>query len=262
MREREEWRRFLKEINARPSLEKKEEAILAFLWIEWKCEWARNRLIENHLKFVAKLAYYYAKRNPTFDVEELFGEGVGGLTYFANKRDIRKGAFDISRGNRFSTPALYWIKDALRGYIYKHEFVVKGVSASDRAQLQKRGSLAYGRLPTSVTSLNHKVESTDDSSSAMTHMDLIESEEDTPEENLAQQELESILAEAVRSLPEQEQTIIREHFGEQEMTCLALGERFGFTRQRAQQLKKRALEKIKRYLELRHPGFLQAYHSV
>lgn len=66
---------------------------------------AINTLVESNLKLVYKVAHEF-KKSP-IDFEDLVSEGCTGLMYAVNK-------FDTSRGVRFITYAVWWIRQKMR----------------------------------------------------------------------------------------------------------------------------------------------------
>ena len=65
---------------------------------------ARNDLITNNVRLVMNIANHYKNRGIAFD--DLVSEGYIGLIKAADK-------FDPSKGNKFSTYATYWIRQAI-----------------------------------------------------------------------------------------------------------------------------------------------------
>lgn len=70
----------------------------------------RNMMAERHLGLVQSLATYYAKRNPHLDMEDLIQEGRIGVI-------VALGKFNVDKGFRFSTYAMYWIKHHIQKYV-------------------------------------------------------------------------------------------------------------------------------------------------
>ena len=66
---------------------------------------AINTLVESNLKLVYKVAHEF-KKSPV-DFEDLVSEGCTGLLYAVNK-------FDTSKGVRFITYAVWWIRQKMR----------------------------------------------------------------------------------------------------------------------------------------------------
>jgi RNA polymerase primary sigma factor len=66
---------------------------------------SRNRLVQQHLGLVHRIAREYVRRGLTF--EDLVGEGNLGLIRAAQR-------YDSGVGTRFSTYADYWIREAIR----------------------------------------------------------------------------------------------------------------------------------------------------
>jgi len=68
---------------------------------------ARNEVVERNLGLVGSVASYYARRNPIMDIQDMTQAGRIGLMRSAEK-------FDVDRGFRFSTYALFWIKQSVQ----------------------------------------------------------------------------------------------------------------------------------------------------
>lgn len=95
--------RYLREIGAAPLLTAEEEVELARRRQQGD-EHARRRLIESNLRLVVKVARHYLHRGLAFP--DLIEEGNLGLI-----RAVAK--FDPERGFRFSTYAVWWIRNAI-----------------------------------------------------------------------------------------------------------------------------------------------------
>lgn len=77
---------------------------------------ARDKLILSNLRLVQKIAYNY--KNIGLDVEDLISEGNIGLVKAVEK-------FDPNRGNRFSTYATYWIRQAVTRALSNQSRVIR-----------------------------------------------------------------------------------------------------------------------------------------
>ena len=90
--------------NLNHELMTKEEEIDAFTRIRHGDLDAKNEVIEKNLKLVVSIAKHY--QNKGLDFDDLVQEGNIGLIKAVNK-------FDYKLGNRFSTYATYWIRQAI-----------------------------------------------------------------------------------------------------------------------------------------------------
>src|SRR5436305_10317147 len=73
---------------------------------------ARQLMMEANIRLVMSIARRYTCRSMAF--EDLVQEGIIGLLEAINK-------FDVARGNRFSTYATYWIRQAIVRSIEKQD---------------------------------------------------------------------------------------------------------------------------------------------
>jgi RNA polymerase primary sigma factor len=72
---------------------------------------ARDRLFTCYMSFIMRMVYSYHRRGTPWAVcEELIGEGSIALHYALRK-------FEIKRGFRFSTYALFWVRAFLNRYL-------------------------------------------------------------------------------------------------------------------------------------------------
>jgi RNA polymerase nonessential primary-like sigma factor len=95
---------YLKEIGYSPLLTAKEEISLA-LQVKQGDKQAKTKFIESNLRLVVKTAKQYPSKGG-MDFIDLVSEGNLGLIHAVDK-------FDPSKGFRFSTYAVYWIKQCI-----------------------------------------------------------------------------------------------------------------------------------------------------
>jgi RNA polymerase primary sigma factor len=79
-------------------------------------EAARRAMVEANIRLVMSIARRYTCKSLTFD--DLVQEGILGLLEAINK-------FDPTRGNRFSTYATYWIRQAIVRAIEKQDRLIR-----------------------------------------------------------------------------------------------------------------------------------------
>jgi RNA polymerase sigma-32 factor len=116
--------RYFQEIRRFPMLSPGEEQVLAKRWRDSGDMDAAHRLVNAHLRLVAKIAMGY--RGYGLPVGELIGEGNVGMM-LAVKR------FDPERGFRLATYAMWWIRAAIQEYILRSWSLVKmGTTAAQK----------------------------------------------------------------------------------------------------------------------------------
>src|ERR687889_1953950 len=116
--------RYLSEIKKFPILTPEEEYMLAKRWTEHQDTEAAAKLVNSHLRLVAKIAMGY--RGYGLPLSELISEGNIGLMQ-AVKR------FDPDRGFRLATYAMWWIRASIQEYILHSWSLVKmGTTAAQK----------------------------------------------------------------------------------------------------------------------------------
>ena len=127
-RESKSVSRYFSDINKIPLLTTDEEYELACLSKDGD-ENAKEKLISHNLRFVISVAKQY--ETPKLKLEDLINEGNFGLIKAANK-------FDPSRGFKFISYAVWWIRKSILSYItHNSKFI---------------------RLPTNKITLNYKLQ--------------------------------------------------------------------------------------------------------
>jgi RNA polymerase sigma-32 factor len=116
--------RYLAEIRRFPMLEPHEEYMLAKRWREHRDHQAAHKLVNSHLRLVARIAKGY--RGYGLPISEVISEGNIGLMQ-AIKR------FEPDKGFRLATYATWWIKAAIQEYILRSWSLVKmGTTVSEK----------------------------------------------------------------------------------------------------------------------------------
>jgi RNA polymerase sigma-32 factor len=116
--------RLVEEAKRFPMLSAEREQELARGWRDERDEAALRTLIGSHLRLVIKIARGYAGYG--LPLADLVSEGNVGLMQAAEK-------FDPSRGFRFSTYALWWIRASIQEYILHSWSLVKmGTTAAQK----------------------------------------------------------------------------------------------------------------------------------
>ena len=116
--------RYLTEIKKFPILAPEEEYMLAKRWREHNDTDAAAKLVNSHLRLVAKIAMGY--RGYGLPVSELISEGNIGLMQGVKK-------FEPDRGFRLATYAMWWIRASIQEFILRSWSLVKmGTTAAQK----------------------------------------------------------------------------------------------------------------------------------
>ena len=116
--------RYLAEIKKFPILAPEEEYMLAKRWKEHGDTDAAAKLVNSHLRLVAKIAMGY--RGYGLPVSELISEGNIGLMQGVKK-------FEPDRGFRLATYAMWWIRASIQEFILRSWSLVKiGTTAAQK----------------------------------------------------------------------------------------------------------------------------------
>ncbi|MFP6646620.1 MAG: RNA polymerase sigma factor RpoD/SigA [Candidatus Latescibacterota bacterium] len=233
---------------------------------------ARDELVQANLRFVIDVAKNYQNRG--LSLADLISAGNVGLMTAATR-------FDGTKGFKFISYAVWWIKQSILQTIADHARTVrlplnklsllKDISKASRKLGQGRetepeieeiareldvspqevqDTILSART---VRSLDESFESDDDRNL----MNVLQDENQiTPDGDVMEQASRNQLESVLEALDERELRIIRLYFGltgAESMTLEQIGGLMNLTRERVRQLKERALGK------LRHP---QRYHAL
>lgn len=259
-------RMYLKEIGQTKLLSAEEEVELAKRVSEGDQE-AKNKLTEANLRLVVSIAKKYSGRG--LHILDLIQEGNTGLIRAVDK-------FDWTKGNKFSTYATWWIRQAITRAIADQARTIRVpvhmVEVINKATRCNRKLVQeLGREPTVeeiAAELNLPVEKIIEANrTAADTLSLdtpVGDEEDTSIGSFVEDERtpgpadatsNALLAEALKeildTLTEREADVLRMRFGMYDgrtHTLEEVGQIFGVTRERIRQIENKAIRK------LRHPS--------
>jgi RNA polymerase sigma-32 factor len=267
--------RYLTEIRKFPLLEPEEEYMAAKAWKEHEDPEAAAKLVNSHLRLVAKIAMGY--RGYGLPVSEIVAEGNVGLMQ-AVKR------FEPDKGFRLATYAMWWIRAAIQEYILRSWSLVKmGTTAAQkklffnlRKAKTKISAIEEGDLTPEhtaqiatqlgvsqeeVTNMNRRLSGPDSSLNAPLRSES-ESEwqdwlqDDTMDQESRMAETEELgerhdlLTNAMSELTEREREIIRaRRLVDEPATLEELSQKYGVSRERVRQIEVRAFEKLQQKMK-------------
>jgi RNA polymerase sigma-32 factor len=265
--------RYLTEVRKFPMLAKEEEFMLAKRWREHQDIDAAHKLVNSHLRLVAKIAMGY--RGYGLPIGEVISEGNVGLMQAVKK-------FEPDKGFRLATYAMWWIRASIQEYILRSWSLVKmGTTAAQKKlffNLRKAKSeisaleegdlhpdqvrqiaTRLGVLDEEVVSMNRRLSGPDASLNAPLRSDsesewqdwLADDASPSQESVVADAEERSIrmslLEEAMTELTDRERHILTERRLKDEPTTLEqLASEYGVSRERVRQIEVRAFEKLQK----------------
>ena len=227
---------------------------------------AQEKLIKANLRFVVSVAKHF--QNQGLSLGDLINEGNLGLIKAAHR-------FDETRGFKFISYAVWWIRQGIMTALADHQRVV-------RLPLNRVGELTkiskayrnleqeYERKPTTeelakilewtteevayalqisarYVSMDAPLKSGDESKISL--MDVLPNEhQPLPDKDLMNDSLNNEVTNVLSTLEEREAEVIRLSFGigrNQKATLQEIGDRFNLTRERIRQIKEKALRKLR-----------------
>jgi len=265
---------YMAEIRRIPLLTREEETELAKKFRETGDPAIARRLITANLRLVVKIAHEY--RRAYRNLLDLIQEGNVGLMQAMKK-------YDPYRGVKLSSYAAWWIRAYILKFILNNWRLVKiGTTQAQRKlffnlrkekeKLEQLGfapehKLLAERLEVTedeVAEMEKRLEGADmsldvpvsrDEAGGATRMDTMASGADTrPDVRVESEEYKQILRtkleEFADGLKDREALLFRERWlTDSPLTLQEVGDKFGISRERARQIEKRLLDRLRGYLE-------------
>ncbi|MCL9775825.1 sigma-70 family RNA polymerase sigma factor [Vibrio methylphosphonaticus] len=232
---------------------------------------ARDVLIESNLRLVVKIARGYTKRGlSNHTILDLIEEGNLGLMKAVDK-------FDPDKGFRFSTYAVWWIRESIESSLMNTGRTVRlpvhVIKEINRLSKQTNQMSADLKRAPSVKEIAELADKSQNHISELIHMsgfiessssvDIIDkaylsldncSSEAIPEpyEVCYDEKLLKNLEQVVMTLPDKYKDIVIHRFGlfgEETLTLDALGAKYGLSKERVRQLQQEGVSKLQKKLE-------------
>src|SRR5438128_1765552 len=260
--------KYLQEISEFPLLTKEEEQAIALRMLDAAAEsTSYHDLVQSNLSFVVKIASEY--RNMGLPFEDLLNEGNIGLIEAAHH-------FDHTRGTKFITYAIWWIRKSILKALSQHAAMVRIPNyqlkkvrnvrntermlakelgrEADREEISKELRVTIAKIDEILQmkmrelSLDEKVGKDKDTPISDY---LVDGRSINPEDELIKNESQGVIRMALRSLSDQEQTVIINRFGLEGgrvFTLKEIGEKLGVSRERVRQIENQAKKSLRKLI--------------
>lgn len=264
---------YMKQAKKYPVLTKDQEADLAKR-IQKGDHKALNKLVCHNLRFVLKQAHAhkaYCTGRTGINFEDLVQAGNLGLIKAAQK-------FDYTKGFKFVTYAVWWIKAYIKNYVMSNWSPLKiGTTTVQRKLFYSQGEIGNiaqahpddrsevrqqvaNKLNVDVSDIEHmearmyeryigwdtELGSSDDDHRTIENTIPVAPEQ---EDTVIAKEQTNMVHEAMEGLSEREKNILSMRFFD-ETTLQTIGKEYGVSRERIRQIEKNALKKVKAKLNL------------
>lgn len=234
-------------------------------------EQALERLVKANLRFVVSVASVY--QNQGLPLADLINEGNIGLIRAARR-------FDEKKNFKFISYAVWWIRQAILQALADHSRIVRiplnRVGMIHRVgKAHQRLEQKYRRRPSiqevasdmraEPAQVQHAMEiatrhvslnAPGKQNAGTCVMDLIQDHKQSqPDDLVVRKSDQSVVHELLDCLTERERRVICLYFGigeETNYTLEEIGIRANITRERVRQIKERALEKLKKRIDVHH----------
>ena len=254
--------KYLQEISKETMISAEEEVELAQRIKKGDTK-ALERLTKANLRFVVSVAKQY--QNQGLSLPDLINEGNLGLLKAAER-------FDETRGFKFSSYAVWWIRQSILQAISEQSRIVRlplnQVGSVNKINREINRFEQLNERRPSVDEIAEKVdlpqEKIDEAMAINGHQisvdaPFVEGEDnslldvmansDAPlaDNQLVEESLKSEIQNALSALNERERNVVEASYGinQPELTLEEIGTKFGLTRERVRQIKEKAIRKLR-----------------
>ncbi len=255
---------YLKEIGKNRNLTPAEEAEVA-IRIRQGDQKALEKLVKANLRFVVSVARNY--QNQGLPLSDLINEGNLGLIRAAKR-------FDEKKNFKFISYAVWWIRQAILQSLAEQSRIIK-LPLNRVGTIHKIGKMQgkleqqYRRMP-NVQEIAQELQITENDVKETikignSHMSLdapiqdgqdsklldvfVDNNQEQPDDQVIERSLKVEIDKTLDTLTERERKVLRMYFGigdETAHTLEEIGQRFHLTRERARQIKEKAISRLKR----------------
>lgn len=183
---------------------------------------AKNKILEHNLRFVFEIAKRYSGRGVAMG--DLISEGNMGLLKAIEK-------FDESRDVKFISYAVWWIRQSMLEAIKKTKLI-------NTVEIEPNSS--------NDEIISRKV--SDDEDESVTYYDVGFSNEMDERKKEVIENQKQVISELMETLNDREKIIIESFYGlngKKEMTLTEISKMFGISIERARQVKKQGMKKLR-----------------
>ena len=240
---------YIKDITKYEPMSAEEEQAAFLLYKENHDRLLKQKLMNSNMRFVLKIALEF--NNAKCDLTDLISEGAMGLS-----RAVEE--YDVTRGTKFITLAVYWIKAYINSSLNKYQNVIhipynviskynkekrKATKLGQTVEVDEKLMKAMG-INNSQVSIDAKM--SDDAHN--TYADVI-ADENTDDFD-AVEATKSVVRGLTQCLPELEREVIDKIYGfstGETQTLREVGAQIGYSHVRVRQLRDQALRRIVKY---------------
>lgn len=225
----------------------------------------QEKLVKDNLPFVISIAKQYVGKG--LDLQDLINEGNLGMIRAAEK-------YDESRGYGFLSYAVWWIRQSIQQAIAEQSRIVS-MPAKEVGQVNRINRLRaifeqenerrpnINEIAEAANVTEHEVKKTMKTagnrsvsvdapfsgSNPTTLLDLMsgDDEDEAPDHDTIVEAIRNDIRQAIRYLSERERNVLCAFYGigQPEMTFAEIGARYNMTRERARQIRKKALRHLR-----------------
>ena len=270
---------YLKEIQKYPLLTREEEHDIAVKYKETGDKELLQKLVTSNLRFVVKVAFEYVHYR--MKLLDLVQEGNMGLV-----KAVRD--FDPYKETRLTTYAVWWIRSYIQDAILRNYSLVKlGTTQAqkrlfyrlraEQKKLEQQGLVPEQQTKLLAAKLDVKEKEVEEMSQRMsgpelsldapmpgddrrTHVQNLADMGDSADNLLGDDEQKrlflEILADFGKTLKGRDKVIFEDRLtSEDPMTLQEIGDKYGFTKERARQIEEELKGKLKDYMKAKFPDF-------